>query len=74
MQTKEYPGDLTLKGGQQDGYDVDYATEKRNNEEGLHMNTGAGGETKIEIRNGKLLAITKHLSASPPHLSPSYPY
>lgn len=50
MQTSEYPQDL--KSGQQDGYDVDYETEKKNNEQGLH------GETK----NGKLLAITKHLS------------
>jgi len=51
MQTSDYPENLKL--GQQDGYDVDYDTEKRNNEQGLH------GGTKI----GKLLAITKHLSA-----------
>lgn len=62
LQTKEYPGDLTLKGGQQDGYDVDFETEKRNNEEGLHSNTNAQGGSEADIRQGKLLAITKHLS------------
>lgn len=50
LQTKDYPGDL--KKGQQDGYDVDYDTEKKNNEQGLHE------------KDGKLLAITKHLSAA----------
>jgi len=50
IQTSEYPQDL--KRGQQDGYDVDYETEKNNNEQGLHEGT----------KNGKLLAITKHLS------------
>lgn len=65
LQTKDYPGDLSLKGGQQDGYDVDYSTEKRNNEEGLHANTGAAGESQEQIREGKLKAITKHLSAYP---------
>jgi len=50
-QTSDYPEDL--KRGQQDGYDVDYATEKKNNEQGLHEGT----------REEKLLAITKHLSA-----------
>ncbi|KAF7968391.1 hypothetical protein HWV62_30667 [Athelia sp. TMB] len=64
LQTKDYPGDLTLKGGQQDGYDVDFATEKRNNEEGLHANTGAAGGSDAEIREGKLKAITKHLNTN----------
>lgn len=50
MQTGQYPANLA--GGQQGGYDVDYATEKKNNEEGLHE----------QGRDGKLKAITKHLS------------
>ncbi|KIM79061.1 hypothetical protein PILCRDRAFT_823914 [Piloderma croceum F 1598] len=52
IQTSEYPQDL--KRGQQDGYDVDYETEKKNNEQGLHGGT----------KNGKLLAITKHLNTN----------
>ena len=60
IQTSEYPADL--KRGQQDGYDVDYETEKMNNEQGLHV----GG------KNGKLLAITKHLSAFSTLLSPAW--
>jgi hypothetical protein len=50
IQTGDYPQDL--KSGQQDGYDVDYDTTKKNNERGFH------GDTK----SAKLLAITKHLS------------
>lgn len=41
-----------LKHGQQDGYDVDYDMEKKNNEQGFHGGT----------KSGKLLAITKRLS------------
>jgi len=52
IQTSDYPEDL--KRGQQDGYDVDYVTEKKNNEQGLHE----------ETRDGKLLAITKHLNTN----------
>jgi hypothetical protein len=51
LQTQTHPADL--KDGQQDGYDVDYTAEKRNNEQGLHE--GTWGE--------KLKAITKILSA-----------
>jgi hypothetical protein len=50
IQTGEYPDDLNR--GQQDGYDIDYVTEKKKNELGLH-----GGS-----KASKLLAITKHLS------------
>jgi len=52
LQTHDYPADL--KGGQQDGYDVDYATEQKNNEQGLHGGTEAS----------KLAAITKHLNTT----------
>ena len=48
IQTGDYPERV-----QQDRYDVNDATEKKHNEQGLHEGT------KI----GKLLAITKHLSA-----------
>ncbi|KZP08421.1 phospholipase D active site motif protein [Athelia psychrophila] len=66
LQTQEYPGDLgeSVKGGQQDGYDVDHATEKRNGEGGMHADTGAGGEGAGEVRADKLLAITKHLNTN----------
>lgn len=50
LQTSDYPEDL--KAGQKDGYDVDYVTEKKNNEQGIH-----GTE-----RDQKLLSITKILS------------
>jgi hypothetical protein len=51
IQTGDYPEDPERV--QQDRYDVNDAAEKKNNEQGLHEGT------KI----GKLLAITKHLSA-----------
>lgn len=50
LQTSDYPEDM--KAGQKDGYDVDYVTEKKNNEQGLH-------DTQ---RGQKLSAITKILS------------
>ncbi|KDR78755.1 hypothetical protein GALMADRAFT_244306 [Galerina marginata CBS 339.88] len=52
LQTHDYPANL--KRGQQEGYDVDYATEQKNNEQGLHDGT----------RVTKLSAITKHLNTT----------
>jgi len=52
LQTSDYPEDL--KAGQKDGYDVDYVTEKKNNEQGIHR----GSDPQ------KLLAITKILNTT----------
>ncbi|KAG5637636.1 hypothetical protein H0H81_003861 [Sphagnurus paluster] len=52
LETHDYPNDL--KGGEQHGYDVDDATEKANNEKGLHDGTTAS----------KLSLITKHLNTT----------
>lgn len=52
LQTHDYPDDL--KRGQQSGYDIDYVTEKKNNEQGLHEGAEAS----------RMAAITKHLSTS----------
>lgn len=52
LKTHDYPNDL--KGGEQHGYDVDDATEKANNEKGLHDGTTAS----------KLSLITKHLNTT----------
>jgi len=52
LQTHDYPNDL--KSGQQGGYDIDYVTEKKNNEEGLHEGT----------ETSRIAAITKHLNTT----------
>ncbi|KZP16876.1 hypothetical protein FIBSPDRAFT_894642 [Athelia psychrophila] len=66
LQTNEYPGDLG-PGGVGEGLAagrarVDYATEKRTDEKGMHADTRASEGGEGEVREWKLLAITKHLT------------